>query len=136
LYGPSGPIWGVGDPRARELIESGIAKPDPRFVDERPPPATDRNREARPGPAHDSARYKPADNIDAINPGLMGEFSSTARELGLDQRGGHRLLELHARATKASEETYPRRLADPTGWSASFRPNTFRRRGSWSKIHR
>jgi hypothetical protein len=43
---------------------------------------------------------------------MMGEFSSAARELRLDQRGGERLLEMRSRAVKASEAAYARQLAD------------------------
>lgn len=35
------------------------------------------------------------------DPALMGEFATTAKELGLDNAGGERLLQLHAKAQKA-----------------------------------
>jgi hypothetical protein len=109
LYGEEGPISDGPGGRAREVVDAGIARPDPRFVDDRAPPP---RQEARSGPAFDSARYRPTDSSSPIDPGLMGEFSGVAQELNLDQRGGERLLEMHSRAVKASEEAYARRLAD------------------------
>jgi len=35
------------------------------------------------------------------DPALMGEFATAAKELGLDNAGGERLLQLHAKAQKA-----------------------------------
>ena len=56
LYGPNGPISdGPGLGRQREVIESGFARPDPRFADERQPSPS--QPAARPGPAFDAARY-------------------------------------------------------------------------------
>jgi hypothetical protein len=57
----------------------------------------------------DAARYRTSDGT-SFDPNLMGEFGRAAHELGLDQRGGERLLEMHSRAVKASEEAYARQL--------------------------
>jgi hypothetical protein len=114
LY-PGGPIdGGPSNPRTREVIESGFAKSDPRFADERPPTRHEGGPlphapKARTGPAFDAARVQARDQYD---PGLMGEFGTAAREFGLDQRGGERLLEMHSRASKAAEEHYARSLAE------------------------
>jgi hypothetical protein len=105
MYGRDGPINdGPAGERTRALIEQGIAHPDERYARESPPA----RQEAR-GPTFDSARYPGRDQLD---PGMTGEFSAVARELGLTQRGGERLLEMHSRAVKASEEAYARRLAE------------------------
>ena len=53
MYGPDGPIGGgPSDPRTREIIESGIAKPaNPGlFAEERPSPRTERNGSASQDP--------------------------------------------------------------------------------------
>ena len=99
LYGPDGPASGPSG--AKAFVEAGIARPDPRFADERSP--------TRPGPGFDAARWRGGDQFD---PQMMGECSSVAREMGLDQKGGERLIELHSRAQQAAEENYARKLSE------------------------
>jgi hypothetical protein len=104
MYGPDGPISdGPGSGRVREIIESGIAKPASPFADERPPsrgpggsPHAASPESARNGPAFDAARYSGAGDLD---PALMGEFTSLARNMSQDQ--GARLLDLHRKAVGA-----------------------------------
>jgi hypothetical protein len=105
MYGPDGPInGGPSNPRTREVIEAGIARPDPRFADERPPPS-------RSGPAFDSARYRAADGAQ-FDHGMMTEFGSTARELGISQQAGERLLEMHHKAMTAQTAALERQWND------------------------
>jgi hypothetical protein len=111
MYGPSGPISdGPSSERVRSIIEQGIAKPDPRFAG--PREGGERSpfrQEGRSEPAFDSARYRAADGT-SFDPTLMGEFSGTARELGISQRGGERLLEMHSRAIREGEQRYAEQL--------------------------
>jgi hypothetical protein len=101
---PGGPIGGgPADPRTREAIEAGIARPDPRFVDERAPEGG--------GPSFDAARYR-APNGAEYDHGMMGEFSSAARELGISQQAGERLLEMHHKAMTAQTAALERQWND------------------------
>jgi hypothetical protein len=119
MYGKDGPIGGgPSDERTRAIIDSGIARPDPRFADSSRPPLpgqipTRPNQPVMtpaPGPgAFDAARLQNSNQYDS---GLLSEFQKVAGTHGITQRGGSELLELHARATKASEEAYAARLAD------------------------
>jgi hypothetical protein len=96
MYGPNGP-WREGpnlapEGRAREVIESGIAKPAASpFADERASPGS---------PPFDAARYRAPDG-SSPDQALMGEFSTAARAAGLSQRDAESLLGLHDKALKA-----------------------------------
>jgi hypothetical protein len=123
---PGGPISdGPSDARARALIDSGIAKPaEPDVPTSLPPrndpPRNDPPRNApptapqrlwgQPDPTFDATRYA-APEGQSVDPALMGEFGSAAKELGLNQTGGERLLALHQKATTAATEAYANRLA-------------------------
>jgi hypothetical protein len=113
LY-PGGPISGPGDSRAREIIDGGQARPDPRFVDE-PGKAGQlfgsAERSRGPEPTFDPSRYTAPEGYEA-HPQMMREFAGLAKEVGLSHRGGERMLELFTRATDFNNEAYARRLAD------------------------
>jgi hypothetical protein len=127
MYGPDGPISdgpNFNEPavnRARAMIESGIAKPAAEtpgnaLFGDRPD-----NGQARPAPsgtppaAPFNANSYSAPEGGHIDPGLLGEFSTAAKELGLDQRGGERLLDMHHKAMRAELDHYAQRLADDAG---------------------
>ena len=112
MYGPNGPIsdGGPSGERTRAVIDAGIARPDPRFIDERSSPP---RQEARSEPTFDPGRYTAPEGYDT-HPELMREFSGLAREFGLNQQQGSRALDFYRRATEASEEHYARQLAGNT----------------------
>jgi hypothetical protein len=105
LYGKDGPIsGGPADPRTRAVIESGFARPDPRFTDDQARPSSAPERGARE-PAFDATRYRSPDGT-AYDQDLMAELSAT----GVSRVQGERLIELHGKAVKASEEAYAKSL--------------------------
>jgi hypothetical protein len=118
MYGKDGPIGGgPSDPRTREIIDGGIARPDPRFVNDRPSssrPPLPGAVPVRPGMPTLSPRSDPggqpfdAARIEGRDPGSMTEFQTAARELNLDQRGGQQLLD----AIKKDEDAQVARYAD------------------------
>jgi hypothetical protein len=91
MYGPE-PIQGVADPRAKQLIESGIA----RSSEDRPAGPDSRS----PGQAFDAARLQ---NFDAADP-LMGAFSTTAKQHNLSHQAAEALLGLHSKALSAQQQ--------------------------------
>jgi hypothetical protein len=123
LYGPNGPASdGPNFTDARGVINDGIAKP----AAETPGNALFGDRSAtsqvRPSQAAGTPPAAPfnANNYSApegghIDPTLLGEFSTAARELGLDQRGGERLLDMHHKAMRAELDHYAQRLAADAG---------------------
>jgi len=113
LY-PGGPINDGPDGRVREIIDAGIARPDPRFLDGRAPPSRpERGTERRAEPAFDPSRYQAPDGYET-HPELMREFSGLAREFGLSQRNAERALDFYRRSVEATEESYARQLAGNT----------------------
>jgi hypothetical protein len=100
----NGEFGETGRDTARQLIESGKARPadTSMFRDQaRPAPA------GREGPAFDVARVPVSFDAD---PQMLQSFGSAAREMGLSQSQGQRLLQMHADAARAGEEAYSRRL--------------------------
>jgi hypothetical protein len=118
LYGRDGPISGGPNfGTQRQFVEGGIARPDPRFADERQPA----RQEAR-GPAFDPARYTAPEGYET-HPEMMNEFAGLASEFGLDQQAGARTLDLYRRATEASEQAYARSLeAKVDSWAGALPP--------------
>jgi hypothetical protein len=105
LYGKDGPIsGGPADPRTRAVIESGFARPDPRFSDEpRPSPVPPARATPAPGSqAFDAARYANEGQLD------LGEFSGVARDLNLSQGQAEQLLSLHTKETAAQKAALER----------------------------
>jgi hypothetical protein len=124
---PGGPD--AGSEQARRVIESGIARPaearplfDSNGNTVQPLPRQPAPTSPPAGPAFDAARVELPQGL-AADPQTMGEFSTTAKELGLSQAAGERLLQMHHRANKAAEEAYAAKLdAGAEQLARSFRP--------------
>ena len=111
MYGPDGPIGGgPSDPRTRTVIEAGVARPDPRLADDQPRPSP-ADRGVRAGAPFDPGQYRPADGAQ-FDQGMMTEFGATARELGISQQAGERLLGLHHKAMTAQTAALERQWND------------------------
>jgi hypothetical protein len=94
--GERGELGETGFDVARKLIDSGIARPDTRFADERPPPRPDRAEPATQG-SHapfDAARYTPPGG-GSVDTEAMQAFSALARDNRLSQAQGDAYLALH-----------------------------------------
>jgi hypothetical protein len=107
----------VGSP-TQATIEAGFAKPAAEtpgtalFGDRQPRPPSP---SGTPPAAPFNANSYSAPSGGHIDPTLLGEFSTAARELGLDQKGGERLLDLHHKGMQAELDHYAKRLADDAG---------------------
>jgi hypothetical protein len=88
------------------VIDAGIARPDPRFIDERSSPP---RQEARSEPTFDPGRYTAPEGYDT-HPELMREFTALAREFGLSQKNGARALDFYRRAGERAEQDYAAQL--------------------------
>ena len=111
MYGPDGPVSdGPNFGRQREMIESGIARPDPRFADEEARPSPIDNRQARSGPAFDTARVPVSFDAD---PQMLRSFGTAARSMGLSQSQGQQLLDMHQEAMKGQTAALERQWQ---GW--------------------
>jgi hypothetical protein len=121
MYGPDGPISdGPGQGRAQELIDSGIAKPSngtTLFGDDRPAPG-DQNRpapapgQARPGLPFDAARWSSSTQAYEVDPALMGEFGALAKDAGMGQYAGDKLLALHKKGLEAQTARFEQETAN------------------------
>jgi hypothetical protein len=103
MYGKDGPINGrVSDDGTRLGIEAGIARPAAERAlfgnGQQPPPAGQ-----TPAAAFNPERYA-APEGGHLDPAMMGEFSTAARELGINQQGGEKLLDLHHKAMTQGHE--------------------------------
>jgi hypothetical protein len=118
LYGPDGPVTGGPNyGRQRELIEGGIAKPDPRwFAEERTSPRSP----STPGSQNfDAARFAVPEGY-SVNQPAMQEFSQLANEFGLNQRQAERALAFHQKIAEADEKAQRDRLeATWNSWHAT-----------------
>ena len=95
--GDSGETGETGVDTARALIQSGIARPGeerPVFGDQprsSPSPSTPPTRQG--AAAFDASQYRPADGVE-LDKGMLGEFGTTAKELGISQAQGEKLLQM------------------------------------------
>jgi hypothetical protein len=108
-----GPINGrQSDPRTQEVIDSGIAKPaDGRSLfggsadqgKAAPGPGSQGQQPNAPPAAFVAEKYKAPEGV-TVDPELMTDFGTAAKELKLDQTGGEKLLALHQRALAKQNE--------------------------------
>lgn len=124
FYGPNGPISDGGPAgSARSIIDAGIAKP----AAEQPLPDRFNGQPAKIGgqglvlpeapQQFDPDKLTIPEGLEA-DPVLMGDFSTAARELGLNHKGAERLMALHARAVQAAGEAQAREVS---GWESEAR---------------
>jgi hypothetical protein len=117
--GEDGSLGESGLDTARRVQMEGIARPaDSIFSQDRPTDSPPSATRTAPPPnartsalAFDPARYSAPDG-QQVDETMLGEFGTAARELGLDQKGGERLLALHQKAVTAEQDAYANRLAD------------------------
>jgi hypothetical protein len=119
IYGREGPIsGGPSDPRVRNIIESGRAQPS-SLLSARPGQQQPGQRPAQqpsaapgptPAPSFDAGKLADAGDLD---PGMLGQFADTAKELGLNQAGGQRLLDMHKEAVAARDQQFHQEI---TNW--------------------
>jgi hypothetical protein len=121
---PGGPISDApGQGRAAEMIEAGIARPSngvALFGDDRPSPAGDQSRpsptpspgQARPGLPFDAARWSSSSQAYDVDADLMTEFGALAKDAGVGQYAGDKLLALHQRALAAQNAKFEQETAN------------------------
>jgi hypothetical protein len=97
---PNGPIsGGPSDPRTREIIDSGIAKPARSlFADERTPARPEQNE-----PGFDPAKLP---GYEGVDPAILQDLGRT----GISQRQGTELRPIYERAVKDDIQRYARSL--------------------------